>query len=51
MTPKKIETKPTHPLKFPGPELFQKEMKQKRITTLISIPHYIYYDMIHIYIV
>ena len=40
MTPPKIETKPTHPLKFPGPELFQK-LKQKRITTLIIIPHYI----------
>ena len=39
--PKKNETKPTHPINFPGSELFLKKMKQKRPTTLIRIQHYI----------
>lgn len=31
-----FSTKPTHPIIFPDPELFQKKNQQKRITTLIS---------------
>ena len=38
-TPKKIGTKPTHPINFPGSESFQKKMAQKRPTTLIRIHH------------
>ena len=47
--PKKIETKPTHPINFPGSELFQKnETKEAHHTNQDTALHiYIYNDCCH----
>ena len=45
--PKKIETKPTHPINFPGSELFQKnETKEAHHTNQDTALHIYIYIMI-----
>ena len=44
MTPKKIETKPTHPINFPGSELFQKKWNKR------GPPHQSGYSITYLYI-